>query len=286
MDKLYNRISAEIKARFVVMKYRRRHIQPKIYSLRKRKSLFTRPMFWLALILLMLVAGAAYGILFYERFQVKNLVVSGTQRLQKEEVESFVWQEIAKKPLLLPSKSIFLVSQKELSRILLEKFPGIGSVQITKNYPDGLVVAISERQPFAVFCATSLDEDCFYMDETGVLFEKIQGIEVSFLIVRQDVNSGSFIAGQSAIPANAIQALRDVKNSLKSNFNIDIKEAFVSNPLVFTTSENWKAYFDPEGDMDFQINKMNLLLKDEIPESVRKNMQYLYLQYKDRAYHK
>ena len=268
------------------MKYRRRHIQPKIYSLRKRKSLFTRPMFWLALILLMLVAGAAYGILFYERFQVKNLVVSGTQRLQKEEVESFVWQEIAKKPLLLPSKSIFLVSQKELSRTLLEKFPGIGSVQITKNYPDGLVVAISERQPFAVFCATSLDEDCFYMDETGVLFEKIQGIEVSFLIVRQDVNSGSFIAGQSAIPANAIQALRDVKNSLKSNFNIDIKEAFVSNPLVFTTSENWKAYFDPEGDMDFQINKMNLLLKDEIPESVRKNMQYLYLQYKDRAYHK
>ena len=69
-------------------------------------------------------------------------------------------------------------------------------------------------------------------------------------------------------------------------FQIYIKEAFVSNPLILKTSESWKLYVDPDGDIQSQITKMKLLLKDQITPAVRQNLQYIYLQYKDRAYYK
>jgi hypothetical protein len=35
-----------------------------------------------------------------------------------------------------------------------------------------------------------------------------------------------------------------------------------------------------------QIKKMDALLQTEIPPDARKKLQYIYLQYKDRAYYK
>ena len=61
----------------------------------------------------------------------------------------------------------------------------------------------------------------------------------------------------------------------------------ISTPfrLNIETSENWEIYFNLDSETDLQIAKMNLLLKDEIPVSVRKTLQYINLRF-NRAYYK
>jgi hypothetical protein len=41
-----------------------------------------------------------------------------------------------------------------------------------------------------------------------------------------------------------------------------------------------------DSDLDLQITKLNLLLKNEVSESARKTLQYIDLRFKDRAYYK
>ena len=95
-------------------------------------------------------------------------------------------------------------------------------------------------------------------------------------------------AGEKVVEKNIMDIINNVKRSLKDNFQIDVKEAIISNPsrLNIETSENWQIYLNTDLESDLQIVKMNLLLRDEIPASGRKGLQYIDLRFKDRAYYK
>jgi hypothetical protein len=58
--------------------------------------------------------------------------------------------------------------------------------------------------------------------------------------------------------------------------------------LDIKTNENWQIYFDLNSmsDTDLKIAKLNLLLNGEITPEIRKNLQYIDLRFKDRAYYK
>ena len=110
--------------------------------------------------------------------------------------------------------------------------------------------------------------------------------DTDMMTITKEQTNDAISTGENAIEKNIMDGIYKVQKNLKNNFQVDVKEAFVSNPLVFTTAENWKIYFDPKFDIDSQIIKMNALLKDQITPEARKKLQYIYLQYKDRAYYK
>jgi hypothetical protein len=55
-----------------------------------------------------------------------------------------------------------------------------------------------------------------------------------------------------------------------------------------TINEGWQIYFslDPDSDINTQLVKLNLLLSGEIPLENRKNLEYIDLRFKDRAFYK
>jgi hypothetical protein len=81
-----------------------------------------------------------------------------------------------------------------------------------------------------------------------------------------------------------------VQKNLQDNFQINLKEAFITSPLRMDviTSENWEIYFnmDSEYSIDSQLLKLDLLLKGEITEDIRPTLQYIDLRFKDRAFYK
>ena len=167
-------------------------------------------------------------------------------------------------------------------------FPVVEDVKTNKNYPDSISVQIKERKPFAVFVSQN-NKDYFYIDESGVVFEKLQGFEQNMTAIRQLINSADAIIGKEAVEKNIMKAISSIKKSLNDKFQIDIREAFISNPLRLDikTGENWQIYFNlgPEADIDLQITKLNLLLTGEISQEARKNLEYIDLRF-DRAYYK
>jgi len=283
------------------MSYRRKHIQPKIKSLRRRKKIIQRPFFWISLFIFTIIVTALYFVLFFPKIQVSYIEVSGNQRIESKEIKDLVLSNLNKKLLSIgffniSSRSIIITDTKKIIKDILVKFPMVENIDIKKKFPDGVNLTIRERASFAVFCSDSKaienprlqnrdqNEKCFSIDKNGVIFEEIQNTSQDMILSQSD-NKDVFI-GESVIDKNIINIVSKVKDNLSNSFQINIKEVFVSNPLVFKTSENWKIYFDPTKDIDLQITKMNSLLDNEITITERKNLQYIYLQYEDRAYYK
>lgn len=268
------------------MKHRQTHIKQKIKNFKPERLIIRRPIFWIIIFLLLVVSGFIYFIFFFPKFQIKTVTVSGNEKINSNNIETITWQNIQKKILGISYKTIFMINHNELKKELLAKFPGIEDVKVQNQWPQNLNLKITERLPVAVFCPNQNTKSCFLIDRNGVIYEQIENTANDNFIVRQSINENELMAGKIIVDKKIMDNIVKIKNALNNNFQIDVKETIASNPLVVTTSEHWKIYFDSSQDIDSQIIKMNALLSDEISENIRKNLQYIYLQYKDRAYYK
>jgi len=274
------------------MSYRRKHVKTKIHRIKPKKSILKKPFFWIGFLLLSTVLAACYLLFFYSKFQVNDVVISGGQKVQTDALKSLVLNNINKKI----SKSIFLVDAEKISKEVLDNFSIIGNIKISKKLPQTLNIEIKERVPIAVFCPSfteTVEENqgkCFLIDESGVVFEPLYATLQNMVIVRQLMDKNKVLSGQKVVEQNIMKAVSMIKKNLKENFKIDIKEAFITSPLQLNvvTNENWQAYFnlDQNSDINLQITKMDLLLKGEIAPEARKNLHYIDLRFKDRAYYK
>lgn len=261
------------------MSYRKKHIKNKIHKITPKKSISKRPIFWFFSLFLVLVIIAAYFYLFFSGFQIKNIIISGNKKVLSKDIENLVTVEINKKF----TKSIFLTNPPELQKVILNAFPIIESVIIEKQLPQNINLKIEERKPVAVYCSP-----CFLIDKNGVIFEETQDTSQNMLVLKQSINNTEPFLGESVIEKNIMNVILKIEKNLKENFQINIKEAFLSNPLRLDiiTSENWKIFFNLEADTDLQIIKLSTLLKDEVTQTKREGLQYIDLRFKDKAYFK
>lgn len=274
------------------MSYRKRHIKNKIYGIKPKKPIFKRPIFWLALLFLTIVLSVLYLAVFYSEFQVNSIVISGNDKVEGQLIENVVLDAINKNI----SKSIFLINLDKLNQQLLEKFPIIERIQTDKKLPRALIIGITERKPVAVFCpfvdkpTEENQKKCFLIDSNGVIFEPLSAPARGMIVVQQLMSENQVFTGEEVIGRNIMESISKIEKSLKDNFGIDIEEALVTSPiqLNINTSENWKIYFNTDEDfnIDLQVAKLDLLLKGEIGPEARKNLQYIDLRFKDRAYYK
>lgn len=271
------------------MSYRKKHIKNKIHKIKPRHSILRKPVFWILILFLIIILSAFYIFIFYSGLQIKNIIISGNEKMQSKNIEDFIFNNIDKKilefgNLKLTSESIFLVNIIHLEEKILEKFPIIKKIKIDKKLPQTLILGVQERKPLGIFC----NKECFLIDEDGVIFESLLEPLKNVTVVRQTFGEKKVFIGEKVIAKDIMNAISKIKNSLKDNFQIDIEEALVSNPLKINirTNENWQIYFDLDSDINLQIAKMNLILKDEISADNRKNLQYIDLRFKDRAYYK
>ena len=261
------------------MSYRKKHIHPKIKGLKKRRKFFQMPLFWIILAFFLVFITTAYVLFFWPKLQIVNIEISGNEKTATKDIKNIVLANINKN---LISKSFFMVNIENIAKNILDGFPGIEDAKIRKKLPQAITLAIKERKPFGVFCSDA----CFLLDKNGIIFEQIPVIPPDMFVVRQEPVNNERRAGSPVFEEKIMNAIEKIQNNLKNNFQITIKKILVSDTIIVTTSENWDIHFDITSDIDKQIMKMNTLLTSEIPPEARKNLQYIYLQYKDRAYYK
>jgi len=274
------------------MSYRRKHIKNKILKTRPKKSVFKMPIFWISLVVLALLFVGAYFLLFYPDLQVRNITINGNEKVNTEEVQNIISNNVNKKLVGfgqwgIYSKSIFLVNSEEIQKQILNSYPVIKSAIINKKLPQDLTAQIEERKQVAVF---SQNNKYFYIDDSGVIFEELPNISENTFIVRQNLDTNNAFVGETVIQEKIMKAISEIEKTLKDNFQINLTEALISTPirLDIKTGENWQIYFniDSDSDIKLQLTKLNLLLKEQISQETRQKLEYVDLRFKDRAYYK
>ncbi|OGZ87434.1 MAG: hypothetical protein A2561_04170 [Candidatus Staskawiczbacteria bacterium RIFOXYD1_FULL_32_13] len=153
-----------------------------------------------------------------------------------------------------------------------------------------LNINVKEREAIVIFCnkvEQSL-ENCYFVDKEGIAFEELKDLQNDYIIITKETMDEKVSLKDQVIRKDVIDAILKTQKTLKDNYGVDVKEVLIQNQsrLDIKTSEKWQIYLTTDFNLDMQITKLNLLLKEEITEEVRKKLQYIDLRFKDRAYYK
>ena len=266
-------------------KYRKPH------SYIRKKSILRNGIFWLGLLAVVLLSASFYFLYFSSFFQIKNIEVGreivtaspGINMVSDEDVgkiKEMADQAANRKILFAGTRSIFLFNSREARQNILAAILELESVEIEKKFfNQTLNISVSRKEGVAVL---RVGEEFFLVDKNGEVFggaDEYDKVGLAIL-AKQDYSLDS----GAAFDSTELQQILTVKTKLE-NLGISIREflVFSEDKLIVKTSEGWEAYFNIQGDIDWQVVKLNAVLDEKFPEDKRGNLEYIELRFGNRA---
>ncbi len=268
----------------------------KPYRVKRKKSILKNRFFLFGFLILIIIGIITYFATFASIFQIKEIQISGNQKVQRENLENLIWRKIDRKIFIFPTKSIFLTNFQEIKKNLLETFPKISQINLKRKFPDILILKIQEREPLFVFCKPRSEREisllrgknsspCFYLDKEGVIFEEVSGNGEQFLIIK-DVRSQEARLGKKVIEEKLLGDIRKIVLELRET-EIFIEEfTLFEEKIEVKTLQDFEVYFNQKEDISSQIQNLSLVLEEEIPLPNRENLEYIDLRFGNRVYYK
>ncbi|MDO8663281.1 MAG: FtsQ-type POTRA domain-containing protein [Candidatus Wildermuthbacteria bacterium] len=256
----------------------------KPYRIKKRRPVWRTKLFWRIFIIAMFLGEVLYSVYFLEPFQIKNIEISGNEKIKTASIEGIIQNQINKTVMFFQTKSIFLIAPLKIEKIVLTDFPQIATVSLKRKFPNTLVVDIIERKPAAIFCQT---DNCFNLDKEGIVFEpnlaRAGLVKIMNLVSGPDIKLGEEVVGKDLL--NKILEIGDkVENDIK--ILLDKISVVSDDRLNVGISDGWEIYFDPQKDLSWQFTKLKAVLDKEIPQEKRKNLEYIDLRFGNFAPYK
>ncbi len=239
-------------------------------SKKPRKIFLRKKGFWVFMLVVSLFSGIFYFLFFSEYFSIKNIEISGNNRITSQNLIEFSQK----------GKNFFLADFSEISKEIMNKFPEIKNISIKKSFPDSVALSVEERQTYGCLCK---DSDCFYFDENGVVFEKNNDCNNKLVVISEKILQML----EKAIEKDKINNFISIYNSM-SGFGGCKSISIYDNSdkkIVLLSAEGWQVYFS-EIDIPSQIVNLKALLSDKISESKRKNLEYIDLRFGSKLFYK
>jgi len=254
----------------------------KPYRVKKKKPIFRNRFFGLGILIFVVIVGIFYLIYFSSFFQIKEIKISGNQKVLTENLQKVIQNQIEKKILSHPSKSIFLINLKEINEMVLERFPQLAKVNLKRSFPDTMLIEIEERKPVAIFLQ---NENIFFIDREGIIFEQVVDVKPQQIIIRNLDATKELKLGEKVIEKELLSKILEIEFKLKTDLKIESPEILVVSEerLNVKTSEGWEIYFNLEGDINWQLTKLGAVLEKEIPLERRKDLEYIDLRFGNLA---
>lgn len=224
---------------------------------RNRRPFFKKKIFWFSFLFLIISFGFFYFFLFSPYFQIEETSILGAQTISKDELlKNFKSDATITLNILgnnLTSESLFIPSQGKIST-LLENFPEIEDINVKKDFfTKKIVIEVKEKTPVCIWCSKDV---CVLLDKNATYIKNYQK-EVGFIkIIEYDEYEKNLRSWSGMTKQDFIITLLIVYKN-----NNEIKEFNVYADKFLAKYKNINFVFDPKEDIDWQIQKMNVVLK-------------------------
>lgn len=251
----------------------------KPYKARKKQSIFKNRFLWFSIFGIFLAGGIFYLIYFLPFIQINEVNTIGTEQVSSDEIKNIALQNIGQKIAFFESKSILFVDLTKIKNDILDNFPQIGKVDIKRALPNKLFIDAKEREPFCLFCKS--DIDCWYFDKEGIAFEWVQNNLLPMIKIKNTSYASDIQSGDKVIDKGLLDKIVDLNNKIINYLKINIAEFVIPSQgrLNVKTTDGWEIYFEPAGDLNWQVTELGLVLQQEIPPEKVSSLEYIDLRY-------
>lgn len=236
--------------------------------------------------ILFLILLIIWLLFYFSFFNIKNIVIFGSDKISKTDIQNLVWQQTAKKRYLLASQNnIFIFNNNEFIKILKEAYP-VDSLTLEKKLPNRLIINFKEKQYIAVW----RENDKYYLLSDDQSTTEVDPLQVKNKNIPMIENIGepkiknNIITDQSEKIFFSLTLFQKLKNS---QYKIEIEKLLFNdkeNNTINVTLKGPTLFFNIKDDMDKQLNKLYAIINNKLKEEF-KNKKYIDLRYGDKIYY-
>jgi hypothetical protein len=254
----------------------------KSYPIKRKKPILKNRFFWFGILFLILGGGIFYLVCLAPFSQIKKINISGCQKVQTQELEAAIKDQVVKNIAFFNTQSIFLANADKITAEILKTFPQIEKINFKKNLPDNLAIFVEERKPSALLCQS---EKCFFVDKNGIAYEETSEKSFEGPKIKNQSLSSEIKLGQIVISGDLMSQILKINSKLAGDLKITLQEFDVVSDqrMNLKTASGWEVYFNLKGDMNWQITELETILKNKILPKNWKNLVYIDLRF-DRVF--
>ncbi|OGZ45807.1 MAG: hypothetical protein A3C84_03400 [Candidatus Ryanbacteria bacterium RIFCSPHIGHO2_02_FULL_48_12] len=230
---------------------------------------------------------ACMGVFFIPQFRVTTVSVSGLHVVSPDDVERVARTYLDGRAMLVyPRDNFFLVPTDDIARAVREAFPRVIAADVSRSFPHSLFIKAQERQVTAIWCMVdaSLVGDemdvvpeeildakrCFYLDESGIIFESAPGFSGSLIAKVRSYRDNDAVLGTSVVDSQTVRDLALVGGRVRELFGTEIKEFMIGKEykkdLQAITEQGWYIRLEEGTDMKTSLDNLRLVLAKEVPD--------------------
>lgn len=243
-------------------------------------------------ILLLALLGAAlvvFLLFFAKLFDVRSVEAHVPVAISAQDVQDKIQDLLDRRTLGISRRSNSIVfSPQKIRRVLLDAFPRIDSVEISRTSVHDILVIVHERTPVGLWCLPDR-EKCFYYDANGIAFSEILPSSGYLFVPVNDQRDRVITLGGTVAPESWRTSIAEVKKLLQFG-DITVSEIDIPadsyNEFDVVTREGWKILYNRDINVRTQTNSLLALLKEKLSPATRANLDYIDLRIEDRIYYK
>lgn len=238
--------------------------------------------------LIFLIIGSSFWFIFYSPyFKIKNINITGLNIMPTDFIRNIVDKQLKEqKYLIIKNDNILFFSKNHLRDSISAEY-NFNKINIDKKFPDTLNLNLEEKTFSLVW---KEDKKCYYINDLGELAVEVQCDTAQGAQLPLIENRGEKKISNKLIPFEAkyLDNIKAISGKVFEN-NIKPEKYILDNDLntvkVKIQLSSTLIYFNTDSDLDKQINKLNVLIKEKLKDDFSKK-EYIDLRYGDNVYYK
>lgn len=237
------------------------------------------------------LATLVYTAFFSSFFLIGEPRIAGMSEIPEQTLIDFVEDQIAGTYAgLVPKRGFFAVRPRALEERLRLEYPLLASAAVTRVFPDGLSVTVTERQRIVLWCSGDV---CSLVDEEGVAHDGARALSAEnlpYALFVTDMSGKPAVSGERVFDGRYGAFVVRMSEAFQEQLGIAIEPRYetssrFADELRVKTAEGWEAYFGTDIPIEASLRALKLLFEKELPQDKRAQLAYIDLRTENRAYY-
>jgi len=177
-------------------------------------------------VLLSLFFVAGGGVSQNDKWRIDTIEITGANTVSTDAIRELMKEKLAGNYFFAYAReNSYLYPQKEIGRTLLERFPRLSSVLVSRVNVHTIAVSVSERKPYALWCGDEYHavqelSNCWFIDTTGFVFDRAPvfsvGVYMEVYGKLLEKNAGEALRGQ--LPYKRFTLANTIAQKIRAEF--------------------------------------------------------------------
>lgn len=284
-------------------KKKNKRVEIELRAPKKRRSFFEKkeknlsnPVFSKIIfrfLVLIFIGATGYILLFSPFLEIKKISLEGINELKYEDVYNKISENFSGKYLHFISKNnLILISENKIKKEIAGSFKKVSNVEVQKNFPDGIIVRITERKALLVWCS---NDSCFIIDEKGYAYTEAdfesEEIKQNNLLNLRDSSEKDVHIGEKVLDEDYINFVIALEEELLKETGVTITGEYqtgsrIAEEVKVQTHEGWGIYFSSSLPVKGSLRTLKTFLDKEIDQEKRGKLEYIDLRAENKVYYK